>query len=35
MPGLIMHDGDVAADEPIEERGFADIGPPDDGDFSS
>src|SRR5205814_18247 len=32
--GLIMHDGDVATDKSIEERGFPDVGSPDDRDLS-
>ena len=30
--GRVVHDGAAAADQPIEQRRLADIGPPDDGD---
>ena len=30
--GAVMHDGDVAAREPVEERGLAHVGTSDDGD---
>ena len=29
---LIMDDRDIPADQPIKERGFSDVRPPDDGD---
>jgi hypothetical protein len=29
---LIMHDGDAPPDNPVEQGGFADVGPADDGD---
>ena len=32
--GLIVHDRDVPAGEPVKERRFAYIGPADDGDFT-
>ena len=30
--GLVMHDRNPLADDAVEQRGFADIGPADDGD---
>ena len=31
-PGLVMDDGDAAADDPVEQGGFPDIRTADDGD---
>src|SRR5690606_31931432 len=31
-PGLVLHDRDAAAGQPVEQRGLADVGTADDGD---